>query len=86
MCIHSILCHLAHLRQKCKKPKNGFLSMISMGLDKAVSASHDKTSLASWVTTCMIWPCQPKPAPVTARYSLCALRFVIRKLICYPLL
>lgn len=53
------------LRQKCKKPKNGFLSMIPVGLDKAVCASHDKMSLALWVITCMIWPCQPKPVPVT---------------------
>lgn len=53
------------LRQKYKKPKNGFLSMTSMGLDKAVCACHDKMSLALWVITCMIWPCQPKLVPVT---------------------
>lgn len=50
------------LRQKCK---NGFLARISMGLDKAVRASHDKMSPSLWVITCRIWPCQPKPVPVT---------------------
>lgn len=37
-----------------------------MDLDKAVCASHDKMSLALWVITCMIWPHQPKPVPVTS--------------------
>lgn len=48
-----------------QKYKNGFLAMISMGLDKAVGASHDKMSPSLWVITCRIWSCQPEPVPVT---------------------
>lgn len=64
-CIVSSGTFKASLNQKRKKAKDGFLPMITMGLDKAVCASHDKMSPALWVITCMIWPCQPKPVPVT---------------------
>lgn len=89
MCIHSMLCHSAHLRQylgkKCKKPKNVFLSMISMGLDKAVCAPHNSMSQALQVMICMIWPCQPKAVPVTGMLLPLCIAFCY-PLICYPLL
>jgi len=72
-CLVSFSTFKGTLRQKFRKPKDGFLEMTFMGLNKVGCASHDKMSLALWVITYMIWPCQAKPVPITVTlFPLCS--------------